>query len=207
MDTFTIGTIRVDHVVVGSLSNNSFLLDAGEGHAMLVDAAAQPEELLAMVAGRDVQTIVTTHQHHDHIGALAALVEATGATAVCGAPDAAAIEKATSVACHQVWTGDVLTLGEHHIEVIGLVGHTPGSITLVVTPDEVPTHLFTGDSLFPGGVGKTGSPENFTSLLDGVTTELFDRFPDDTVVWPGHGNPTTLGAERPHLDEWRARGW
>ena len=89
---------------------------------------------------------------------------------------------------------------------IGLVGHTPGSIALAYTGGGVP-HLFTGDSLFPGGPGKTHVEEDFTSLMDDLERKVFDVFGDDTVVHPGHGDDTTLGAERPHLTEWRARGW
>ena len=95
---------------------------------------------------------------------------------------------------------------DSHGEVIGLVGHTPGSITLAYAADDT-THLFTGDSLFPGGPGKTNSPADFASLIDDLETKIFGRFDDDTVVHPGHGDDTTLGAERPHLEEWRSRGW
>ena len=90
---------------------------------------------------------------------------------------------------------------------IELRGHTPGSIALLWTNPHGADHLFTGDSLFPGGVGKTGTPDDFTSLLNDVTSRLFDRLSDDTVVHPGHGDSTTIGAERPRLREWRARGW
>ena len=103
--------------------------------------------------------------------------------------------------------GDQIEVGAARLEAIHLVGHTPGSIALLYDDPDGPPHLFTGDCLFPGGVGKTFGPENFTSLLDDVTRELFARFDDDTVVWPGHGAPTTLGVERPHLDEWKTRGW
>ena len=90
---------------------------------------------------------------------------------------------------------------------IGLVGHTPGSITLALSPADGPVRLFTGDSLFPGGVGKTWRPGDFVTLLADVEAKLFEPYGDDTIVHPGHGADTTLGAERPHLDEWRARGW
>ncbi|MEL4357286.1 MULTISPECIES: MBL fold metallo-hydrolase [unclassified Luteococcus] len=199
--------LTLRHVAVGPMSNNAYLVSDAEGRALLVDAAAEPDVLRELVADVTVETILTTHRHHDHIGALAELAGATGAQTVCGRPDAEAITAATGVPCEPLWTGDQLALGQHRFGIIGLVGHTPGSITVVVRPDASPVQLFTGDSLFPGGVGKTGSPEDFTSLLDGVTSQLFDIFDDDTVVWPGHGEPTTLGAERPHLDEWRQRGW
>ncbi|MFT8395219.1 MBL fold metallo-hydrolase [Propionibacterium sp.] len=190
---------------LGSMDNIGYLLDDGEGHRALIDAAAEPERLLDWIGDDPLDVIVTTHQHADHVAALAAVAQATGATNYAGAPDAASIERQTGVHCNPVWTGDHIPVGSLSLEVIGLVGHTPGSIALVW--HDSPVLLFTGDSLFPGGVGKTNSATEFTSLLDDVTTKIFDRFADDTLVLPGHGLPTTLGAERPHLDEWRQRGW
>jgi glyoxylase-like metal-dependent hydrolase (beta-lactamase superfamily II) len=100
-----------------------------------------------------------------------------------------------------------VSVGDVSLDIIALRGHTPGSVAaLYRDPDGVP-HLFTGDSLFPGGVGKTWSPEDFDTLLHEVTTKLFDRLPDETWFYPGHGDDSTLGAERPHLDEWRERRW
>lgn len=193
--------------VVGSLQNNAYLLIEGE-QGLLIDAAADPLALLAMIGDTPVEAIVTTHQHHDHIEALQAVASHTGACLVAGAPDADAIEAATGVTLDgRVWDGDTVRVGDVTLEVIGLVGHTPGSIALAYVPAAGPAHLFTGDSLFPGGVGKTTGPVAFTSLLNDVETKLFARFGDDTVVHPGHGAATTLGAERPHLAQWRARGW
>jgi glyoxylase-like metal-dependent hydrolase (beta-lactamase superfamily II) len=105
-----------------------------------------------------------------------------------------------------VWDGDRIELGDESLEVIGLVGHTPGSITLVYAGG-TGAHLFTGDSLFPGGPGRTTTPDDFTSLMNDLETKIFGRFGDDTVIHPGHGDDTTLGEERPHIPEWRARGW
>jgi glyoxylase-like metal-dependent hydrolase (beta-lactamase superfamily II) len=91
---------------------------------------------------------------------------------------------------------------------VHLRGHTPGSIAFVFQDPEGPVHIFSGDSLFPGGVGNTQKdPERFNQLLSDVTERLFGTYPDAAVVHPGHGKPTTLGTERPHLEEWRARGW
>jgi len=93
------------------------------------------------------------------------------------------------------------------VEVIHLPGHTEGSLLFLVTGDERP-HLFSGDTLFPGGPGNTfGSSENHARIMDGLETKIFDRLPDETWVYPGHGADTTLGAERPKLAEWRERGW
>ena len=102
-----------------------------------------------------MDTIVTTHRHADHWQALAAVAERTGARLVAGRPDADAIEREAGVSgVERVWDGDTVDLGEETLAVVGLVGHTPGSITLAYTAGGVP-HLFTGDSLFPGGPGKT----------------------------------------------------
>ena len=91
---------------------------------------------------------------------------------------------------------------------IAIAGHTPGSIACVYDDPDGHPHLFTGDSLFPGGVGNTrGDADNFRSLIDDVETKLFGTLPDDTWFYPGHGNDSTLGVERPHLAEWRERGW
>ncbi len=190
----------------GPFDNNSYLL-ADAGDLVLVDAAQDAPALLDWIAGRRVSTIVTTHRHPDHIAALPAVARATGARLVTSVPDADAIAAATGLSLEGLWDGDSVRVGATEWEVIGLVGHTPGGIALAYSPPDGPATVISGDSLFPGGVGKTGTPEQFASLLSDVTTKLFDRFADDTAVLPGHGLPTTLGAERPHLDEWHARGW
>jgi glyoxylase-like metal-dependent hydrolase (beta-lactamase superfamily II) len=94
------------------------------------------------------------------------------------------------------------------LEVIHLVGHTPGSIALLYRDPSGFPHLFTGDSLFPGGVGNTQKdPVRFASLINDVERKLFDQLPDETWIYPGHGGDTTLGKERASVPEWRARGW
>lgn len=204
---------RAHKLSVGPMDNNTYLLTPTAGTSVLIDAAAEPGRILDLVTQVDpdqehpVASVVTTHRHHDHVGALAEVAHALPAHCWAGRPDAEAITTATGVEQRALWTGDRVGLGEAHLEVIGLVGHTPGSIAVVWQPEEGPAHVFTGDSLFPGGVGRTRSPDDFASLLGDVTTHLFDRLPDATIVHPGHGDSTTLGAERPHLAEWRARGW
>lgn len=200
-------TVTMTKFAVGPTNNNIFLLTDAKG-TLLIDAANKADRIEEVLAGRKVDTIVTTHRHPDHIKALAAMAARTGARLICGEPDADAISRATGVTSETVWTGDIVTLpaGEE-LAVIGLVGHTPGAITLAYAPKGRPVHLFTGDSLFPGGVGKTANQENFTSLMNDVESRLFAVYPDDTEFHPGHGDCSTLGAERPHLAEWRARGW
>ena len=198
--------LRLTKTSVGPMDNNAYLLTVGDD-ALLIDAAAEADVLLNQVQGLNLVGVVTTHRHHDHIGALAEVIAATGAQAYAGRPDAAAITEATGVSCREVWDGDEIELGPVRVQVIGLVGHTPGSITLALSPADGPVRLFTGDSLFPGGTGRAIGRLNFESLFHDVTTKLFEPYGDDTIVHPGHGADTTLGAERPHLDEWRARGW
>ncbi|MDR3360224.1 MAG: hypothetical protein LBO20_06180, partial [Bifidobacteriaceae bacterium] len=145
----------------------------------------------------------------DHVRALRALATATAATVLAGEADAAAIEQRTGIRVKRgLRHGDKVRLPGISLDVIGLRGHTPGSIALAYAEPGQPTHLFTGDSLFPGGVGNTeGDPARFNQLMDDAVRRVFDVYDDSAIVHPGHGAPTTLGAERPELDNWRARGW
>ncbi len=198
--------VTVTRLVVGPMDNNAYLIHHGD-HCALIDAAAEADVILAALPKCGLDAIITTHRHHDHLGALATVAEHTQAQCFAGRYDVSAIEEATGVACRPVWTSDQIKVGPYTFGVIGLVGHTPGSIAVVLDLPGSPVHIFTGDSLFPGGVGKTTSREEFETLFRDVTRYLFDHFPDDTVIHPGHGDPTTLSDERPHLEEWKQRGW
>ncbi len=201
--------LRITKLAVGPMDNNADLLECrATGTRCLVDAAAEPERLLSLSPDRRLDLVVTTHRHRDHWQALASVVGATGASTAAGRADAEAIPVATG---RLLADGDRLEVGAVSLEVVTLVGHTPGSVALVYHPrgggvGETP-HVFTGDSLFPGGVGRTTSTADFDSLLRDVSEKLFARLPDETWIYPGHGRDTTLGAERPSLAEWAARGW
>ncbi len=203
--TRTTDQLEITKLTVGLLGNNCYLLRCRTtGATLLIDAAAEPDRILEMTGGH-VDRILTTHGHHDHWGALADTRQATGATTLAHPADAELIGVATDL---PVRDGDSVPVGEVALEAVHLVGHSPGSIALIHRDRDGSTHVFSGDALFPGGIGNTwGDPDAFRSLLDGVTTGLFDRLPDDTRVYPGHGPDTTLGEERPHLSAWRARGW
>ncbi len=201
------GSVIMIKVSVGPMDNNAYLLQRAAGGSVLIDAANDDDRLLKIIADLPLDAIVTTHRHGDHWQALPSVAAATGARLICGQPDLEAIgEGAWVQGLIGVWDGDQIELGAERLEVIGLVGHTPGSITLSYVGGDR-THLFTGDSLFPGGPGRTTTPEDFASLMNDLESKIFDRFGDDTVVHPGHGDDTTLGTERPHLDEWWKRGW
>jgi glyoxylase-like metal-dependent hydrolase (beta-lactamase superfamily II) len=202
------GDVTLTKISVGPMDNNAYLLTAEDGGAVLIDAAEDDTRLLELIDGREVAVIITTHRHGDHWQALPTVAEATKAELICGRPDVDAIATGAWVeGLVGAWDGDEVTIGEGELEVIGLVGHTPGSIALAFTGSDGVVHLFSGDSLFPGGPGKTRSPADFASLMGDLESKVFARFDDRTVVHPGHGDGTTLGAERPQLAEWRARGW
>ena len=195
----------IEKLAVGDFDNNAYLLRCrGTGDQVLVDAAAEPNRLLDLVGDDGLTGIVTTHQHADHWAALHEVATATHAPTYAHPLDAEGIDEPTS---HTLNEGDTLSVGDVRLSVIHLVGHTPGSIALLYDDPDGAPHLWTGDCLFPGGVGRTETPGQFDSLYEGVKTKLFDVLPDETWVYPGHGNDTTIGAERPQLEEWRSRGW
>ena len=198
--------LTITKVSVGPMDNNAYLLRcASTGERLLIDAANEAPRLLSLIGsgGAGLATIVTTHRHHDHWYALADVRAATGARSVAHPADAGALPAVDA----EVRDGDLVRVGASELEVIHLVGHTPGSIALLYRdPDGIP-HLFTGDSLFPGGPGRTTNPKDFGSLMDDLEAKIFGALPDDTWFYPGHGNDSALGRERPSIPEWRARGW
>ena len=215
-------TIETEHVVIRSIAvsdmaNNVYLITAKEsGSQVLIDAADDVEAIKDLIASGaedtsadpELQAIITTHQHWDHIRALPAASAAfPDAMTIAGSDDAEAITAAEGVEITRAVDHlDVGDFGGFVLQAIVLRGHTPGSIALLLR-DGGETILFSGDSLFPGGPGKTWSTEDFTSLMDDLGERVFDQLPDETKVLPGHGDSTTLGEERPKLSEWRERGW
>lgn len=202
-----LGVAMLRKASVGPMDNNAYLITCRTtGQQLLVDAAADPDRLEALVqegSGR-LDLVVTTHRHRDHTAALREIVERYSAATSAGAADAAELPVWPD---HRLEHGDTVRIGEVELDVIGLRGHTPGSVALVLTDAAGGQHLLTGDSLFPGGPGRTASPADFTSLMTDLSERVFDAYPDDTAVHPGHGDSTTLGAERGNLPDWWARGW
>ena len=209
LEHLTITKVAVDE----KMSNNCYLLRCKHtGEQVLIDAADETKTLTPLIGDGGLTTVITTHQHWDHHRALADVVSATSAEVVAGVEDADAITAQTGVpVARPVKDGDTVAVGDCTLEVIPVAGHTPGSIALLYDDSSSEggrPHLFTGDSLFPGGVGNTfGDKTAFAQLIDEVETKIFGRLPDDTWFYPGHGNDSTLGVERPHVQEWRERGW
>ncbi|CAM2732270.1 MBL fold metallo-hydrolase [Mycobacterium intermedium] len=194
---------------VGPMDNNAYLVTcSATGETLLIDAANDADTLLDLIRKHapKLSLIVTSHQHFDHWQALEAVAAATGAPTAAHEIDAGPLP----VKPERLLTdGDTIQIGELKFDVIHLRGHTPGSVALALQGPAAggTTQLFTGDCLFPGGVGKTWQPGDFEQLLGDVTAKVFDVYDDSTVIYPGHGDDTVLGNERPHLDEWRERGW
>jgi glyoxylase-like metal-dependent hydrolase (beta-lactamase superfamily II) len=210
-------TITIRSISVSQMDNNVYLLTSVQtGCQVLIDAAADLPAIAAMLADAaddgpnpTLSLIITTHSHSDHLSALADLVAASEAPVLAGADDVVAIEQQTGVAVERgLHHHERVTVPGIALEVIELRGHTPGSVALAYRESGQVVHLFTGDSLFPGGVGNTdGDPVRFASLMRDVTDRIFGAFPDSAIVHPGHGAPTKLGTERGHLSEWWERGW
>ncbi|MFI9319920.1 MBL fold metallo-hydrolase [Kitasatospora aureofaciens] len=202
-DVRELAHLIITKVAVGPYDNNAYLLRCrATDEQLLIDAAADAPVLLETV-GDDLETVVTTHRHQDHWGALAEVVATTGARTAAGEHDAEGIDVPTELLLAD---GDKLRVGEVELTVRHLVGHTPGAIVLVYDDPQGHPHVFTGDCLFPGGPGRTTQPDEFKSLMEGLEAKVF-TLPDETWIYPGHGNDTTLGKERTHLAEWWARGW
>ena len=206
-----LGCLTLTKVAVDpQMSNNAYLLRCQQtGDQVLVDAADDAGPLLDLVGDGGLVSVVTTHQHWDHHRALAEVVERTGAQVLVGEPDADAVTEQTGVPVDvRLEHGDRVAIGSCELEVIAIAGHTPGSVALLHRAADGGTHLLTGDSLFPGGVGATfGDAAAFAQLINDVEEKVFATLPDETHFYPGHGGDGVLGDQRPHLAEWRERGW
>lgn len=193
--------LEIHRYVVGPIDNNVFVLRCRRsGEAVLIDAANEHGKLLAACTALGVRSVVETHGHWDHIQAVPALRDA-------GLEIAVARDDAAMLPSYDLYLEDeaVLAVGALRLQVLATPGHTPGSTCFAVLDKPL---VFTGDTLFPGGPGNTASElGDFPAIIESIERRLFSRLAADTLVLPGHGADTTLGAESPHLDEWIARGW
>lgn len=211
MEQLELADVTIRWISVSDMANNVYLITANaSGQQVLIDAADDADaiaDLIAAGSGRPLTAVLTTHRHWDHVRALAE-VAGEGVTAYAGAADAAAIEAETGAVIDvPVNHAEVLDFDGFSLEAIALRGHTPGSIAFLLRDSSGREVLFSGDSLFPGGPGRTWSEADFASLMDDLGDRVFARLDDAVTVLPGHGEGPTLGAERPHLAQWRERGW
>lgn len=199
----------VTKVAVGALDNNAYVLRCtATGSVVVVDAPEPCDPIIDAVGDGTAVALVITHGHHDHVAGLRELARRLDARVLCHQDDAGLLPAPPD---RTVAGGDAVRCGDAELSVIHLRGHTPGGIALLYDAGgalSAAPHVFVGDSLFPGGPGATrGDAQRFEQLITDLETELFEQLPDATWIYPGHGRDTTLGAERPHLGEWRARGW
>jgi glyoxylase-like metal-dependent hydrolase (beta-lactamase superfamily II) len=185
---------------IGPYENNIFIVsDEATREAYVLDGGFEPEAIAAAVADLNVKAIIVTHGHRDHHENVATLKGLLHVPVAIGMDDAPQLSVEPDFLIVDQQT---LSFGSHALSAIHTPGHTPGSTCYVYDG-----HLFSGDTLFPGGPGNTQKdPVRFERIIASVRDRLF-TLGDDVVVHPGHGRDTTIGAERPHLDEWIARGW
>jgi len=191
--------VRIGRMVVGPLDNNVYVVAAPNGEAVIIDAADEAGRVLDAVAGLTVTAVLTTHGHADHLQAAAAVTVRLGVPFRLHPADQplAGITDVDPIRDHEV-----IDVGDGRLEAIHTPGHTPGSTCFRLGP-----HLFSGDTLFPGGPGATRFPySDFDQIMESLETRLF-TLPDATTVYPGHGAFTTIGEERSSIPEWRARRW
>jgi glyoxylase-like metal-dependent hydrolase (beta-lactamase superfamily II) len=192
---------EIHRVVVGPVDNNVFVLRCrATGDALLIDAANEHDKLLELCRKLGVTKVIETHGHWDHIGAVTAVRDAGYEVGVTEA-DASLLPSYD----YLLEDSSVIDVGRLRLHTIATPGHTPGSMSFRLEGSPI---LFSGDTLFPGGPGATKFPGgDFPTILRSLEERLFAPLPADTLVLPGHGADTTIGDERPHLDEWAARGW
>ena len=196
---------EVHRLVVGRLDTNVWVLRCrNSGQAVLIDAAAEPDLLLEWAATLGVRVVLQTHGHWDHVGAIPGF-RRTGYPVRISPADATMVPDGQRLGLDpDLEDGSVIEVGDLRLHALATPGHTSGSMCFRL---EGAPLVFAGDTLFPGGPGATeGDPGRFATILDAIERQLFSLAPE-TLVLPGHGAETTIGAERPHLAEWRARGW
>jgi glyoxylase-like metal-dependent hydrolase (beta-lactamase superfamily II) len=193
-------TVRVEKMVVGPFENNVFVVRSkGTGEAVIIDAANEHELLLDVSRATGVRRVLTTHGHFDHIQAVTQMRDA-GIEVGVAADDAKMLPSYDFT----IPDDDVIEVGDLRLRTIHTPGHTPGSTSFQLVGHPL---LFTGDTLFPGGPGNTSFKDaSFDQIIESIDRRLF-TLPADLLVLPGHGLDTTLGTERPHLQEWVDRGW
>jgi glyoxylase-like metal-dependent hydrolase (beta-lactamase superfamily II) len=194
--------LEIHKLVVGPYDNNVFVLRCrATGDAVLLDAANEHEKLLELAQSLNVRRVLETHGHWDHIQAVPAMREAGYEVAVT-ALDAPRLKDVG----YDVFLDDkeVVEVGRVRLDAIHTPGHTEGSICFKVAGSPI---VFSGDTLFPGGPGNaTFEGGDFATIIQSIDSKLF-TLPPDTIVLPGHGDDTTVGTERPHLQQWIDRGW
>jgi len=192
---------EIHKIVVGPIDNNVFVLRCTEtGESLLIDAANEHEKLLELASALNVRRIIETHGHWDHIAAIPAMRDAGYSIGVTE-QDASMLDSYDEI----LEDDSIIEVGRLRVQTIHAPGHTAGSMSFRLVGAPI---LFSGDTLFPGGAGATKSPGgDFTTIMHSIEDRFYRVLDDNVLVLPGHGDDTTIGTEKPHFDEWVARGW
>jgi glyoxylase-like metal-dependent hydrolase (beta-lactamase superfamily II) len=197
MPLFYDGEVRIFKVRMGPFGNNGYIIACPEtGEAVIIDAPAEPRKLLREAKGLTVKALLITHAHRDHLLGLAEMERRTGAPLAAHPLEVERLPRSPDILLRD---GDTLEVGKVRLQVLHTPGHTPGAVCFLTG-----RHLFSGDTLFPGGPGKTRTPEAFRQIVESITTRLLP-LPEDTIVYPGHGDETTIGRAREEYNAFASR--
>lgn len=192
------GEVKITKVAnMSSMGNNGYLVTCPDtNEAVLIDTPGEPEKLLGVIGDENIKAILITHNHRDHLAGFDEITGKVAAPVGISPADAHALPKAPDL---ELTDGKIIKFGNQELEVLNTPGHTDGASCF-----RVGKHLFSGDTLFPGGPGKSRSPEAFAQLLNSVTSKLMP-LSDDTAVYPGHGGDTTIGEARRRYTDFASR--
>jgi glyoxylase-like metal-dependent hydrolase (beta-lactamase superfamily II) len=193
--------LEIHKLVVGPMDNNVFVLRCTHtGDAVLIDAANEHDKLLDMARALNVGRVLETHGHWDHIQAIPQMRDAGYSVGVTN-EDSSMLDSYDEI----IGDDEIIEVGDLRLRTIHTPGHTRGSICFRVEGKPI---VFSGDTLFPGGPGNTSfEGGDFPTIIRSIEDRLFAKLAPATLVLPGHGDDTTIGAESPHLQEWVDRGW
>ena len=182
------GDILITKINMGSMNNNGYIVVCPEtNEGVIIDTPAEPEKMLNAIGDVKIKSILITHRHQDHLAGFGEITGSVDAPVGIGVEDVSGLPRPPEVALKD---GDVVKFGNRELQVLATPGHTDGAVCFLVGK-----HLFSGDTLFPGGPGKTRSPEALQQVIASITGKLL-VLPDETAVYPGHGNDTTIGTAR-----------
>jgi hydroxyacylglutathione hydrolase len=191
------GRLQIDRLELGPYGTNSYLLICCQtGECVVIDAPGDVDRVLSRLVGRHPRYLLITHNHLDHVGGLSDLASALCIPVAAHPADAPSLPMFPDILLQD---GDIVSFGALPLKVIHTPGHTPGSVCFLTGRS-----LLAGDTLFPGGPGHTRSPEAFRQILDSITRKLV-TLPDDTVVYPGHGEAALLERERKAIEVFSTR--
>lgn len=191
------GEVKITKINMGPYDNNGYIVtcpDTNEG--IIIDTPAEPEKLLNAIGDVSIKYVLITHNHQDHLLGFNEITGAVGVPVGIGGPDAHALPKSPDV---NLEDGQVIKFGNQEMTMLATPGHTDGATCMLIGK-----HLFSGDTLFPGGPGKTRNPEALTQIIGSITGKLL-TLPDDTMVYPGHGIDTTIGEARRQYQDFASR--